>query len=92
MHLLCTNYVFSDLELNYKFWESSSLIRKITPHVQRELGKVIGVGSYPYNIKTYSNICLWTKSYFSNQLTFSNIHDRTSRRIYRLALPLRAPE
>ena len=48
MHLLCTNYVFSDLELNYKFWESSSLIRKITPHLQRELGKVIGVGVHIY--------------------------------------------
>ena len=29
---------------------------------------------------------------FSDRLTFSNIHSRTSRRIYRLALPLRAPE
>ena len=41
-------------------------------------------------------ICLWTKkifeSYFRNRLTFSNIHSRTSRRIYRLALPLRATE
>ena len=41
-------------------------------------------------------ICLWTKnifeSYFSDQLTFSNIRSRTSRRIYRLALPLRTPE
>ena len=26
--------------------------------------------------------------YFSNRLTFSNIRGRTSRRIYRLALPL----
>ena len=41
-------------------------------------------------------ICLWTKkifeSYFSDRLTFSNIHSRTSRQIYRLTLPLRAPE
>ena len=29
--------------------------------------------------------------FFSDQLTFSNIHSRTSCRIYRLALPLRAP-
>ena len=28
------------------------------------------------------------ESYFSDRLTFSNIHDRTFRRIYRLALPL----
>ena len=32
------------------------------------------------------------ESYFSDRLTFSNTHGRTSRRIYRLALPLRAPE
>ena len=31
------------------------------------------------------------ESYFSDQLIFSNIRG-TSRRIYRLALPLRAPE
>ena len=38
----------------------------------------------------------WTKkkleSYFSYRLTFSNIHSRTSHRIYRLALPLFSPE
>ena len=32
------------------------------------------------------------ESYFSDRLTFSNVHGRTSRRIYRLALPLHAPE
>ena len=32
------------------------------------------------------------ESYFSDRLTFSNIRSRTSHRIYRLALPLRAPE
>ena len=32
------------------------------------------------------------ESYFSDRLSFSNIRSRTSRRIYRLALPLRAPE
>ena len=41
-------------------------------------------------------ICLWTKkkfeSYFSDQLTFSNIRGRTSHQIYRLALPLLTPE
>ena len=45
-------------------------------------------------IKSY--ICLWTKkkfeSYFINRLNFSNIRSRNSRLIYRLALPLRAPE
>ena len=32
------------------------------------------------------------ESYLSDRLTFSNSRSRTSRRIYRLALPLRAPE
>ena len=32
------------------------------------------------------------ESYFSDRLTFSNIHGRTSCRIYRLALPLLSPE
>ena len=32
------------------------------------------------------------ESYFRDRLTFSNIRSRTSRQIYRLALPLHAPE
>ena len=32
------------------------------------------------------------ESYFSDRLTFSNIRGRTSRRIYRLDLPLLSPE
>ena len=32
------------------------------------------------------------ESYFRDRLTFSNVDCRTSRRIYRLALLLRAPE
>ena len=32
------------------------------------------------------------ESYFRDRLTFSNIRSRTSRRVYRLALSLRAPE
>ena len=59
----------------------------ITPHAQRERGKVIGCGVH---------ICLWTKkileSNVRDRLSFSNIRSRTSHRIYRLALPLRAPE
>ena len=30
--------------------------------------------------------------YFSDRLTFSNMHSRTSRRIYRLTLPPLSPE
>ena len=63
----------------------------ITPHAQRERGKVIGRG-----VHIYIYICLWSKkkfeSYFRDRLTFSNVDSRTSRRIYRLALLLRAPE
>ena len=44
----------------------------------------------------YIYICLWSKkifeSFFRDRLTFSNVDSRTSRRIYRLALLLRAPE
>ena len=32
------------------------------------------------------------ESYFSDRLTFSNIHCRTSHQIYRLARPLLSPE
>ena len=64
------------------------IIRYYPAHTARP-GKVIGCGVHNY-------ICLWTKkifeSYFRDRLTFSNIRSRTSRRIYRLALPLRAPE
>ena len=39
---------------------------------------------------------MWSKkkfeSYFRDRLTFSNVDSRTSRRIYRLALLLHAPE
>ena len=65
----------------------------ITPHAQREQGKVIDRGVHIY---IYIYICLWTKkifeSYFKDRLPLSNIDSRTSRRIYRLALLLRAPE
>ena len=72
--------------VNYFNHQQSSLI---TPHAQRERGKVIDRGVHIY-------ICLWSKkifeSYFRDRLTFSNIDSRTSRRIYRLALLLRTPE
>ena len=53
---------------------------------------MIGAGVY-----IYICVCLWTKKYlnrmyFRDRLTFSNIRSRTSRRIYRLALPLCTPE
>ena len=61
----------------------------ITPHVHALAGHyVIGDGVHIY-------VCGRKKileSYFSDRLTVSNIRCRTSRRIYRLALPLRTPE
>ena len=52
----------------------------ITPHAQRERGKVIGRGVHIY---IYIYICLWSKkkfeSYFRDRLTFSNVDSRTSR-------------
>ena len=54
----------------------------ITPHAQRERGKVIGRGVHMY-IYIYIYICLWSKkkfeSYFRDRLTFSNVDSRTSR-------------
>ena len=72
-----------ELELTYT--------KIFTPHAQCERGKVISCGVHIYIIY----VCGRKKkfeSYFRDRLTFSNIHSRTSRRIYRLALPLRAPE
>ena len=67
----------------------SSICHLITPHAQRERGKVIDRGVHIY-------ICLWSKkkfeSYLRDRLTFLNIDSRTSHQIYRLALLLRAPE
>ena len=60
----------------------------VTPHAQRDRGKVIDHGVHIY-------VCGRKKkfeSYFRDRLTFSNIDSRTSRRIYRLALLLHAPE
>ena len=62
-----------------------------TPYAQRERGKVTGCGVHIL----YIYVCGRKKkfeSYFRDRLTFLNIRSRTSRRIYRLALPLRAPE
>ena len=56
-----------------------------------EQGKVTGVGVHMY---IYIYVYMFVdqnkfESYFSDRLTFSNIRDRTSRR---LALPLLSPE
>ena len=80
---------FMDLTFEYMYLLFFTINCFITPHAQRERGKVIGRGVHIY-------ICLWSKkkfeSYFRDRLTFSNVDSRTSRRIYRLALLLRAPE
>ena len=55
-----------------------------------EQGKVIGVG-----VHIHIYVCgpiFFFESYFSDRLTFSNLHVKTSRRIYRLAVPLLSPE
>ena len=61
----------------------------VTPHAQRERGKVIDRGVHI--------ICLCGRkkkfeSYFRDRLTFSNFDSRTSPRIYRLALLMCASE
>ena len=58
------------------YYTSKSGIWLVTPHAQREPGKVIGRGVHIY-------IYLWSKkifeSYFRDRLTFSNVDSRTSR-------------
>ena len=78
-----------------KYWRSNPSAYLITPHAQRERGKVIGVGVHIFTHHV-GIIYLWTniifESYFSDRLTFSNVCGRTSCRIYRLALSLLSPE
>ena len=64
----------------------------VTPHAQRERGKVIGRGVHIYIYIYMSVVEKKFESYFRDRLTFSNVDSRTSRWIYRLALLLRAPE
>ena len=75
----------------YLFLSHSYLVKCFfTLHAQRERGKVIGRGVHIY-IYMFVDEKIF-ESYFRDRFTFSNIRSRTSRRIYRLALPLRAPE
>ena len=61
--------------LSIASWQNSKYI--ITPHAQRERGKVIDRGVHIYTVY------LWSKkkfeSYFRDRLTFSNVDSRTSR-------------
>ena len=66
----------------------SSLSNLVTPHAQRERGKVINRGVHIYVCGQKKNL----NRTLRDRLTFSNVDSRTSRRIYRLALLLRAPE
>ena len=43
-------------------------------------------------IHNYMSVDKKIESYFSDKLTFSEIRDRSSRRIYSLGLPLLSPE
>ena len=78
-------------------WHVCQLIELIGNFLSLSRGKVnrAGVHVYIYMCVCVC-VCLWTQkifeSYFSDRLTFSNIRSRTSGRIYRLALLLRAPE
>ena len=59
-----------------------------TPHAQREQGQGEGIG---VGVHIYVGMFVDQKQ-CSDRLTFSNIRGRTSRGIYRLALPLLSPE
>ena len=64
-----------------------------TPHTHaRAGGYVIRAGVHIIYMFTYVCGPKKIESYFSDRLPFSNIRGRTSRRIYRLALPLLSPE
>ena len=65
----------SDLTRSITCISSSLPNRFIIPHTQHEQGKVMGVGVL------YVGGPKKIESYFSDRLTFSNIHGRTSRRI-----------
>ena len=72
---------FRSYIVNEEIWY---LVLVVTPHAQRERGKVIGRGVHIYiYIYIYIYICLWSKkifeSYFRDRLTFSNVDSRTSR-------------
>ena len=51
----------------------------ITPHTQRERGKVIGRGVHIYIYIYMSVVEKKFESYFRDRLTFSNVDSRTSR-------------
>ena len=67
------------------------------PHTRSESGGGGGGGAGVYiYIYIYERIaiyvCLWMKKYLNRTLRSTHLCSRTSRRIYRLALPLCAPE
>ena len=70
----------------------TELLLLVTPHAQRERGKVIDRGVHIYIYIYMSVVEKKFELYFRDRLTLSNVDSRTSRRIYRLALLLRAPE
>ena len=84
--LLTTISTFSPL-IHFSMTQTRLAISVIQFIATGRVAPVMGYKSY---------ICSWTKkifeSYFRDRLTFSNIDSRTSRRIYRLALLLCAPE
>ena len=51
----------------------------VTPHAQREWGKVIGRGVHIYIYIYMSVVEKKIESYFRDRLTFSNVDSRTSR-------------
>ena len=61
-----------------------------TLHVQCEPGKVISVGVLIYIYIMFVDKKI--ESYFSDQIIFSNIHGRTSHRIYSLSLSTHSSE
>ena len=91
---LSSNLSYSELLINcLSSKDNYFLLHSVSLLYQAPLAR--GSSALP-SVLYYIYICLWSKkkfeSYFRDPLTFSNVDSRTSRRIYRLALLLRAPE
>ena len=63
----------------------------ITPHAQRERGKIIGVGVH-IHVYVYIIICICGQKKNLNRTLAIDYLNICSRTIYRLALPLLSPE
>ena len=73
----------------------NAISRMSTPEIvlpSKNLNSLSKVAAGLVSIYMFVDNKFFLKSYFSDRLTFSNIRRMTSRRIYKLALPLCVPD